>query len=94
MWHELRQLMIESRLAPQWLDRFCRNSVYPTMKVDEERCLNEGLDMLIEGRHQAVYIGFGMEGFSFDTLINREPVNVIIAAHASDYRSFVCGDTQ
>jgi hypothetical protein len=91
MWRELRQLITESRLVPQWLDLFCRNSVYPTMKVDEERYLNEGLDMLIEARHQAVYNGFGMDDFSFDIMINQEPVDINIAARASNYRSLSYG---
>jgi len=91
IWRELRQLMTESRIVPRWLDRFCRNSAYPTMKVDEERYLNEGLDMLIKARHQAVYNGFGMDDFSFDILINREPVDVNIAARALNYRTLAYG---
>lgn len=91
MWRELKQLITESGLVPPWLDRFCRNFVYPTMKVDEERYLNEGLEMLIEARHQAVYSGFGMDDFSFDILANREPLGVNIAARASNYRSLAYG---
>jgi hypothetical protein len=91
MWRELKQLITESGFVPQWLDRFCRNFVYPTMKVDEERYLNEGLEMLIEARHQAVYNGFGMDDFSFDILANREPVDVNIAARALNYRSLAYG---
>ncbi len=91
MWRELKQLITESHLIPPWLDRFCRSFVYPTTKVDEERYLNEGLEMLIEARHQAVYNGFGMDDFSFDSLINREPVDVNIAARASNYRSLAYG---
>jgi len=91
MWRELKQLITESGFVPQWLDRFCRNFVYPTMKVDEERYLNEGLEMLIEARHQAVYNGFGMDDFSFDILANREPVDVNIAARTLNYRSIAYG---
>ena len=61
------------------------------MKVDEGRYLNEGLEMLIEARHQAVYNGFGMDDFSFDILANREPVDVNIAARALNYRSLAYG---
>lgn len=91
MWRELKQLITESQLIPPWLDRFCRSFVYPTTKVDEERYLDEGLEMLIEARHQAVYNGFGMDGFSFDILINREPVDVNIAARAANYKSLSYG---
>jgi hypothetical protein len=91
MWRELKQLITESGVVPAWLDRFCRYFVYPTMKVDEERYLSDGLEMLIEARHQAVYSGFGMDDYSFDVLANREPVGVNIAARASNYRSLAYG---
>jgi len=91
IWRELKQLMTESGIVPPWLDRFCRNFVYPTAKVDEERYLNDGLEMLIEARHQAVYSGFGMDDYSFDVLANREPVGTNIAARASNYRSLAYG---
>jgi len=91
IWRELKQLITESGLVPPWLDRFCRNFVYPTMKVDEEQYLNDGLELLIEARHQAVYSGFGMDDFSFDLLTNREPVDSNIAARASNYRSLAYG---
>lgn len=91
IWRELKQLVNESGVVPPWLDQFCHNFTYPTAKVDEERYLNDGLEMLIEARHQAIYSGFGMDDYSFDVLANREPVDVNIAARASNYRSLAYG---
>jgi len=90
-WRELRQLITECGVVPQWLDRFCRNSAYPTMTVDQERYLRDGLEMLVESRHQAIYSGFAMDDYSFDMLANGEPAGVNISARASNYHSLAHG---
>ena len=90
-WRELQQYVTETRIIPSWLDRFCRDCVYPTAQVDENVYLDEGFEQLRYMRHEAIYLGFGMDDWSFDQIANRELGGTNIAAKGNNYKRFAYG---
>lgn len=93
-WRELQQWVTETKNVPDWLDTFCRNCVYPTVKVDEATYLDDGFEQLTYLRHEAMYFGFGIDDFSFDQLANREAGSTNIAAKGDNYKQFAYGILQ
>lgn len=90
-WRELHQWVIETKIVPTWLDRFCRDCVYPTVRVNEETYIDEGFEQLRYMRHEAMYFGFGMDDLSFDQLANREGGPVNITVKGNHYKQFAYG---
>lgn len=93
-WRELQQWVTETRIIPTWLDNFCRNCVYPTVRVDETTYLEDGFAQLKEARHAAMYYGFGIDDWSFDQMANRESGPTNIAAKGKNYKQFAYGILQ
>lgn len=93
-WRELQQWVIETRIIPTWLDNFCRDCVYPTVRVDEATYLDAGFEQLKYMRHEAIYYGFGIDDWSFDQMANREGGTTNVSAKGKNYKQFAYGILQ